>query len=302
MRFSIIVAILVGVFSINNFVIAEMTSTNYQIEWDSINFGGSDTSASASYQLRDSIGNAGAGENASASYLLQAGYRAGIFDQVLAFDVFSQDKNSVQTATVLAGNTITVNSVSGFATNDYLLLVQNLGEGQISAIGKITAVGADTITVDEWKTAGTVPIIDGTNDYVYELNGTSANIGTLNKGQINTAIIGFEVTIDNGSGYEVQILEDGDLRSGLATIDDVADGAVTTGSEEYGGRSSDTTLADSTFDTIDTAFTGDLQKIATESSQIFFSRNFVTLKASINNASTLGTYTQTLTLIASGNF
>jgi len=302
MRFRLIAAILVGIFSISRFAIAEMASDNFQIEWDSINFGGSDTSASASYKLRDTIGNAGAGESESASYLLQAGYRAGIFDQVLAFDVFSQDNSSRQAATVLAGDTVTVNSVAGFLIDDYLLLVQNLGENQVSAIGKITAVGAETITVDEWKTAGVALVIDGTSDYVYELNGASANIGTLAEGQVNTTIIGFEVTIDNGSGYEVQILEDGDLRVGSETINDVADGAVTTGSKEYGGRSSDITLADSTFDTIDTAFTDDLQEVATENNQIFYSRNFITLKASMTADSVPGTYTQTLTLIASGNF
>lgn len=302
MRSRLIMAILVGIFSINNFAIAEMASDNFQIEWDSINFGGSDTSASVSYKLRDTIGNAGAGESESASYLLQTGYRAGIFDQVLVFDVFNQDNSSKQTATVLTGDTVTVNSVSGFSVDDYLLLIQDLGENQISAIGKITAVGVDTITIDEWKNAGVAPVIDETNDYVYELNGTSANLGTLDKSQINTATIGFEVTIDNESGYSVQIFEDSDLHSGANTIPDVVDGAVTIGSEEYGGRSSDITLADSTFDTIDTAFTSDFQNIATESASKFYNRNFVTLKASRANDSELGTYTQTLTLIVSGNF
>lgn len=302
MSFRLITAILVGIFSISNFAIAEMASDNFKIEWDSINFGGSDTSASASYQLRDTLGNAGAGESESASYLLQAGYRAGIFDQILAFDVFSQNNSSRQTATVLAGNTITVGSISGFSVDDYLLLVQDLGENQISAIGKITTIGADTLTVDEWKNAGTAPVIDGTNDYIYELTGTSANLGTLADSQINTATVGFEVTVDNDSGYSVQIFEDDDLRSGANTIPDVADGAVTVGSEEYGGRSSDTTLVDSTFDTIDTAFTGNLQNIATESASEFYSRNFITLKASMAADSTSGTYSQTLTLIVSGNF
>lgn len=302
MRFRLIAIILVGIFSISRFSSAEMSSDNYQIKWDSINYGGSDTSASASYNLRDTIGNAGAGESQSTSYLLQAGYRAGIFDQILVFDVFSQDNDSVQNATVLAGNTITVSAVTGFAADDYLLLVQDTGASQISAIGKITVVGINSITVDEWKTAGVAPVIDGTNDYVYELNGTTADLGTMNNAQINTAIIGFEVTIDNDSGYSVQIFEDGDLRLGAQTIDDVSDGTVTIANEEYGGKSSDTTLVDSTFDTADTALTSDFQKVATEDGTQFFNRNFLTLKASITASTPSGTYAQTLTLITSGNF
>jgi len=293
--------ILVGIFVFSNSALAAMSSTNYQILWDSVDSGGSDTSSSASYILRDSVGNPAAGSSSSTSYSDQAGYRAGIFDQFLSFDLFTQSNGTQQSATLVAGTTVTT-TTSGFSTGDYIALVQDLGASQVTAIGKITSIGAGTITVDAWKNNGTAPTIDGTNDYVYKLTGTSAAFGTFSTSSVSTSVVGFEVTIDDDSGYTVQILEDGELRSGSDTIDEVADGSVTTGSEEYGARSSDTSLTGSTFDTADTAITLSFQDIANESTLQFNSRNFLTLKTAISSSTPSGSYAQVLTFIASGNF
>jgi len=301
MRWGLISTILVGIFYITNFAFAEMSSTNYQILWDTVSSGGSDTSSSASYFLRDTIGNPAAGTSSSASYSDQAGYRTGIFDQFLSFDLFTQSSSTQQTATVLAGTTVTA-TTTGFSTGDYIALIQNLGASQVTAIGKIASIGAGTITVDRWKNNGTAPSIDGTNDYIYKLTGTSAALGTFSTSSVSTSTVGFEITIDNDSGYTIQIMEDGELRSGSNTIDDVADGSVTAGSEEYGARSSDTTLTGSTFDTADSAITSGFQNIASESTLQFDSRNFLTLKTAISSSTVSGSYGQVLTFIASGNF
>lgn len=50
------------------------SSTNYQIERDTINIGGG-LGTSASYQVEDSIGDTATGRSASASYILEAGYQ-----------------------------------------------------------------------------------------------------------------------------------------------------------------------------------------------------------------------------------
>ncbi|MFH1253364.1 MAG: hypothetical protein V1664_03480 [Candidatus Uhrbacteria bacterium] len=300
MHWKLIGLILVGVFSISRFALAEMTSTNYQIEWDSINSGGSDVSSSGSYVLRDTVGNASAGESESTSYLLQAGYRAGIFDQVISFDIFGQNSSSSRTATALIGTTITTD-VTGLSIGDYIALIQDEGENQISAIGQITEIGAGTITVDELKDGGVSPTIDGTNDFVYQLEGNDVGLGTLNTASVKTATIGFEINSGFDPGYSVQVYENQGLIAGTKEIDPVADGVVTVGSEEYGGRSSDRTLG-STFDTIDTAFMTDFQEIADDIGVQIARRNFLTLKAAIASSTDSGDYSQTLTIIASGNF
>ena len=51
----ILAATFVGIFVYTQFAYAQMTSTSFQIRWDSINTGGSDTASSTSYQLRDSL-------------------------------------------------------------------------------------------------------------------------------------------------------------------------------------------------------------------------------------------------------
>lgn len=52
-----------------------MTSSNYQIQSDSLNVGGNDTSSSSNYSLKTTLGEVGTGPSNSASYSLGAGYR-----------------------------------------------------------------------------------------------------------------------------------------------------------------------------------------------------------------------------------
>lgn len=52
-----------------------MGSNNYRIQQDSVNFGGTEDSASASYKVRDTAGEIASGPSSSASYNLYAGYR-----------------------------------------------------------------------------------------------------------------------------------------------------------------------------------------------------------------------------------
>ncbi len=54
---------------------AVMSSANYKIQTDSVNVGGTENSASASYQVSDTLGEVGTGQSSSASYSIYAGYR-----------------------------------------------------------------------------------------------------------------------------------------------------------------------------------------------------------------------------------
>jgi hypothetical protein len=299
-RISAVIAI-VGFFGTALGAFAQMASTNYEIRWDTVGNGGDDFSESASYILRDTVGNAGIGQGTSASYDLRAGYRQGIFDQVIDFELFLQDSDTGRAATASAGTTITCDT-SGLAVGDMVVLIEDEGDGQVSAIGRITAVGVGTITVDELKDGGVAPVIDGSDDFVYVLGGTFVDLDELDDALVRTSVIGIEVTADIDGGYVVQLLDDGDLRDGAETVDDVADGDVTAGSEEYGGRSSDSTLAGSTFDTADTAITTAFQDIADRSDISFDSRDFLTLLAAIDSSTSVGDYSHDLTLIVSGNF
>lgn len=292
---------LVGFFIFAHFAQAQMSSTNFEIRWDALSTGGSDAASSASYELRDTIETGVAGAATSSSYQLAQGYRAGIDDQIITFEVFSQDLSTERSATALSGLVVTA-STTGLSLNDFIVVIQDLGDSQVSAIGRVASLGAGTITVDAWKDSGSTPTIDGVNDYVYAVTSSTIAFGEVSSNSVSTAIIAFEVTAANDNGYTVQIVEDGNLRSGGNEIDDVSDGSVTAGAEEYGARSSDTSLSNSTFDTADSSLSTSFQDVATESSASFESRNFVTLKLGIDQSTIDGSYSHTISMIASGNF
>jgi hypothetical protein len=292
---------IVGFFLCAQFAQAEMTSTNFKIRWDAVSTGGSDTSSSASYQLRDSVDGSAADKIQSTNYQVDSGYRAGIYDQILTFDVQAQNMASGRAASAVSGTTVTA-SESGLSVGDMIALIQDQGGSQVVAIGRVNTLGSGSFSVDFWTNNGTAPTIDGTNDYVYPISGTSIAMGDLATGSVSTAVISMEVTIENDNGYVVQIMEDGELRDGVNDISDVADGTVSAGSEEYGARSSDTSISGSTFDTADSAITTTFQDVATVSSAAFESRNFLILKAGIDGSTTAGSYAHTLSIVASGTF
>jgi hypothetical protein len=297
----VLVATIVGIFVYTQVAYAQMTSSSYQIRWDSINTGGSDTASSTTYLLHDSLEPAVAGRSTSTSYAVDQGYRGGISDRTIIFNVYAQDTSSAFTASSLSGTTVT-SSTTGVSVGSTIALIQDVGVSQVAAVGKVASLTGSTVTVDSWKNAGTQPTIDGSGDYVYLMNGASLDFGSISDGSVETGIVALDVTVDNTSGYVIQVFEDGDLRSSSYTIDDVADGAVSVGSEEYGARSSDTSIATSTFDTADTSITSSYQDVATESVVSFDSRNFVTFKVGTTVATTVGAYAHTVTFIASGTF
>lgn len=297
----IIVATIVGIFVYTQFACAQMSSDSFLIRWDSVNTGGSDTTSSSSYQLHDSIEPAVAGRSTSPSFMVDQGYRGGVWDRTITFDVYAQSSSSVFTATALSGLTVT-SSTSSVSVGNMVALVQDVGVSQVAAIGKVASLTASTVTVDSWKNAGTQPVIDGSSDYLYLLSGVSLDFGSISDGSVEAGIVALDVTVDNTTGYVVQVFEDGNLRSSSDSINDVADGAVSVGSEEYGARSSDTTLATSTFDTADSAITTSYQDVATESTVSFDSRNFLTFKVGTTIATSVGSYAHTVTLVASGTF
>lgn len=283
-------------------VFAAMSSTNYQIRMDSIGVGGEDTSSSSSYKLRDSLEFI-QGTASSSSYRTDMGYRAGIYDPVAQMTLRSQDTATQVGATVITSTSVTVTSTSGYTAGDYIVVIQNEGLSQVEAVGKISSVAGSALNVDFFAYSSSLPSIDGSNDYVYELTtGGTLPLTTLSSSVASLGVVAWEVDSDVPSGYSVYLRENQDLTTGAETIDDVADGAVTLGSEEYGARSGDATLSDSTFDTADTAITTSLQQVGSQSVATLKARNFVTLKAAASTSTVNGAYTQTLTFVYVGNY
>ncbi len=301
MRKFLAIMVIVGVFGTASGTFAQMDSTSYQIRWDTVGNGGDDVSSSSSYILRDTTGSAGIGDSASASYELGAGYRPGISSDVLDFSFFSEDSATSTAATALAGLTIDCDPTD-FSIGDMIALLQDRGEDQVTAIGQVVSIGIDSITVDALKDAGDMPAIDGSNDFVAILEGESSALSTLSTSAVRTSVIGMSVSSSAPDGYAVQILSDGDFRDVAETVNPVADGSVTAGSEEYGARSSDSDIPSSTFDSADSAITTSFQTIADLDAVVSNDRNFLVTKAAISPSTVAGSYAQTLTLIVSGHY
>lgn len=219
-----------------------MTSTNYTIDWDSVNSGGDDISSSTNYQILDTIGEQGTGTSTSANYSLRAGYRhADTPKTILTFNIGTQENSTkVRYGTFNnPGLTVNVSSTAGYSANDYIVVVENEGASQIVAVGKISSLNGNDIIVDEWSGshASLSAIPGGQNDYVYRLGGSVAQLGTLNLGSVGTAVTFTDVLTNSETGYTVHVNTDGQLRKTNGNfIQGVSDGTVTGGEGEYGGR------------------------------------------------------------------
>ena len=124
MRISIFSIIIISVL-VSAFVArANMSSTNFEIQWDSVGIAGTDTSESTNYKVRDTGGNSSLGHSSSTNYQVSSGYRAGIFDQIITFDVFAQNNSSERTVSNLSGKIISC-STTGLSVGDFIALVQD---------------------------------------------------------------------------------------------------------------------------------------------------------------------------------
>ena len=119
------------------------------------------------------------------------------------------------------------------------------------------------------------------------------NLGTLDSGAVDSGSITYSISTDSETGYSLAIREDGNLRDGADDIDDVADGTVTAGSEEYGIG---TGGSDGLYNAADTSITGVSKPIAVSSGRVTNRQTTVTFKASIDGVTDSGSYSHTVFL------
>ncbi len=301
-RFIITLVFLAGTFAIFSISNADMQSASYRIMWDSVNSGGYDDSSSTSYNLRDSIGQISPGVGTSASYELRAGYRQDNMGTTLiqmAVEAQAESPETTFSAFDDSGLTVTIADSANFSTNDYILVVENEGESQNVAVGQIasiTGVGPYVVTVDKWS--GDNAVI-GASGVIYELNGLSASLGTLRTSSVRTRVAMVELTTNALNGYTCAISEDTDLISGTKEIDDVGDGTVTVGEEEYGIEKTGDNVAGAGSDV---AITSTKVNIASSTSAGSDERTMAIYKAAISSSTTGGSYSHTTSYYCTANF
>jgi len=284
---------------------AAMTSTNYQIGWDSMN-GGGIVSTSTSYSVLDTVGQLAIGNGTSSNYGLIQGYGAIEYPGLLSLVIRTTESAvySSSTAFNAIAKTVTVASAAPFSVGDYITVIENVGFNEKIAVGKIISISGNTLTVDRFDgdQSSMSAIPSGGDDFVYRANGTAAGFGTINAGNQNVGETISSVVSSNSNGYTVYLQANHPLQNGSGhNISDVSDGTVSVGSEEYGASTTGTTalLTGSDFP-ITTA-----QQAIQSNTNISASpadRAAIIYKLSVTPTTNNGTYSQSLFYTLTANF
>lgn len=282
-----------------------MTSTNFQINWDNMNAGGDELATSTNFGIWDTLSDNLSGTSTSENFGLSAGYRAPDEDEILSFDVRSQDTASAVSYSAFnnVANTVTVSSAAGFAVGDYIGVVENTGFSELTAVGRITDITGTTITVDDFDGdgAGMSAVPAGGDDFVYRMSTNAIGFGTVAVGNENVALAMTSVLTSVPSGYSVYIQPNQNLMSATYVMSAVTDGSVSVGSEEYGAETVGATAVGAGSDLGVTTTQRTVQTSATDSGSIA-DRIGMIYKLSIDGSTPSGTYTQTVFYTLTANF
>jgi hypothetical protein len=125
---------------------------------------------------------------------------------------------------------------------------------------------------------------------------SSVDLGALTKASVSSGEATATVSTNSPTGYSISLTEDGDFRSGTDVIDDVSDGEVTAGSEEYGFVTSG---ADALISS-DTAVSNGVA-IASYGSPATSRETATTFKASVTANTPVGSYSHIVTFTVTAN-
>ena len=298
--------ILCCVLSVGGARVFAMSSTNFQIPWDNVNAGGLDNASSTNFSSRDTLGDNASGTSTSANFQLSAGYRAPEGANTLTYTVRSRS-SSVSTNYAAFDNalgTVTVSSTASFSVGDLIAVVENVGFSQLVAVGKISAIGSGSFTVDTFEgDGGTMSASSsGGDDTVYLLNSNSIDFGTIVSGTAYTSVVGTSVSTNIPTGYSIYILANQQLQNTSAQVmTSVADGAVTVGSEEYGAETTGATAFSAGTDLAVTTTQRIVQTAATSSGAISDKIGMI-YKLSISGTTNSGTYSQSVFYTLTANY
>ncbi len=128
------------------------------------------------------------------------------------------------------------------------------------------------------------------------VSASSVTLQALATGAVSTSSLVLTVSTDSETGYTAAVSEDGNLRSGSNDIDDVTDGTVTAGSEEYGIRTTgnDGLLAS------DAAISGSVS-VAAASGSVTNSSTTIQFRASMSSGTSSGSYSHSVVFTVTVN-
>jgi hypothetical protein len=241
MKFFVTLALILSCLGLSVWQVHAMSSVSFSIPWDNVNSGGNDQASSLNYAIYDTVGQPAAGVGTSTLYSLEEGYRADSNSVSLSFVLRGQSATQTTYSTFSAvSSDVTVAATTGFAVGDYIAVVENVGFGQLVAVGRISQIIGTTLLVDQWGgQSGLMSAVPtGGNDVVYRLGSTDAvSFGTATVGNEHVALASGSIFSSASSGHSVYIQANQLLQTPSAVaMTTVSDGTVSSNAEEYGAE------------------------------------------------------------------
>lgn len=194
--------------------------------------------------------------------------------------------------------------IFAMSSTNYSILADSFDGGGFSSSTNYGAFGA----VGEWQgfTSSTNYSVNGGFNGIWadstlslSLGSSSVSLGTLSSSAVSSVANIATVTTTYIGGYSLYIYESAGLASGSNVIDDVTDGTVSAGNEEYGIRTSGTS---GSYNSTDTAITSTWKSIATNASAATSEQTTITFKASIASDTPGGSYSHSVSVAAVAQF
>ena len=134
--------------------------------------------------------------------------------------------------------------------------------------------------------------------FSFSISTSAIDLGSMTAASVYSQDVVLTTSTNAPFGYTTSAKDDGNLRDGANDIDDVADTAVTAGSEEYGIglTGTDRSFAD------DQPLTTSFLQVATRTNWKNGAATTVSHKASMDGNTLPGSYSHTITYISTGNF
>lgn len=180
------------------------------------------------------------------------------------YEIYADAFSAVDDTGAASGGTYTLYSTGGEAA------IGDIDGGTYSLRGGFQAMEKGSLSLD--------------------LSTTSVSLGIASLTSVASTTATSTISTDSLTGYSFVMDEDGNLASGLNDIDDVADGTVSAGSEEYGIS----TFGGGGVLVLDTAIVDGLQ-VASAGGPVVSEETGIIFKMAIGGTSRAGSYTQTLT-------
>ncbi len=220
----------------------------------------------------------------------------------LSGNTFTYTFSAVTTTAVATGVEFCFAGTTPAANGNYSVSISDTNDSDTSAaliyVGTTAAADTNDVTV-----TATVPVVLSLTirNPSTTANTNSCALGVLNPASINTCAYRIAAGTNGSAGMSVQAVSDGVLDSGANTINDVADGTVTAGSEEHGVTLTAGTgwTLTSPFNSGDDPITTTQQEIQDRTSVVDDSNTAtwttVTHRASITSATATGAYDEIIT-------